>query len=122
MDIAGFDIVEAVETGGATCYFARKDGKAVTREFATIDAVRDALECMEAKGSSAWLAEALPHGAASIVHPQSIFLYALGKLLLRLLTWGRYPRAGKPHNVNFVTTFPGYVLMAAFIAVTVIYS
>ena len=122
MNIAGFDVIKVTEDDIFVRYFARKDGKAVTPELGSVDAVRGELELLEAKKSSAWVGEMLPHGKASIVHPQSIVMYWLGKLLLRILTLGHYPKRGTPHNVNFVTMFPPFLLMAAFVAITVIYS
>lgn len=122
MNIAGFDIIKVTEDDIFVRYFAQNNGKAVTEELGSIDAVRGELELLEAKKSSEWVSEALPHGAASIVHPQSILLYPLGKLLLRVFTLGKYPKSGVPHNTEFITIFPGLVLAAIFVAITVIYS
>lgn len=122
MNIAGFDIIQVTEDEIFVCYFAQKNGKAVTEKFGSIDAVRGELERLEAKKSSEWVSQALPHGAASIVHPQSILFYLLGKFLLRVFTVGKYPKPGVPHNTDFVTIFPGLVLAAIFVAITVIYS
>ena len=122
MNIAGFDIIKVTEGDIFVRYFAQKDGKAVTEELGSIDAVRGELELLEARKSSEWVLGALPHGAASIAHPKSILLYLLGKLLLRVLTLGKYPKSGVPHNAEFVTLFPGLVLAAIFVAITVIYS
>lgn len=122
MDIAGFEIIKVTENESLVRYFAQKGGKAFTKELPSIDAVRGELELLEARKSSEWVSEVLPHGPASLVHPQSIIMYMLGKLLLRLLTIGKYPKQGKPHNVDFVTMFPGYVLFAIFVVITVVYS
>lgn len=122
MDISGFDIIKVTEDEIFVRYFAQKGEKAVTEELPSIDAVRGELELLEARKSSEWVSEVLPHGPSSLVHPQSIIMYTLGKLLLRLLTIGKYPKQGQPHNVDFVTMFPGYVLFAVFAVITVVYS
>ncbi len=122
MEIAGFEIIEVTKDDMSIRYFAQSNGKAVTKELGSLDAVRCEIELLEAQKSSEWISDALPHGAASIVHPKSILLYVLGKFMLRIFTLGRYPKSGVPHNADFVTMFPGVVLAAVFVVITVIYS
>ena len=123
MNVAGFDIIKVTEDEVFVRYFAQKNGKAVTDKLGSIDAVRSELELLEARKSSEWVSNAMPLVAASVVVPQSILLYPLGKLLLRIITWGRYPpKSGVPHNSDFVLMFPGLVLAAVFVVITVVYS
>ena len=122
MEIAGFDVFEVTQEGMPVQYFAEQDGAPVTPRLASVDAVRGELELREARASSAWIADALPDGAASIAHPEGIVMYALGKLMLRTLTLGRYPRKGQPHSKRFVSSFPVLVLVGLFVLLTVVYS
>lgn len=122
MNVGGFDIIRITEDNTFVRYFAQRDGRAITRELATADAVKAVVKELVAPDAPRSGRELPEAGKSSALprdpHPLSIRMYGLGKSLLRLFTLGAYPKPGRPHSVGFVTLFPACLLAAACVAIT----
>ncbi|MCE1243962.1 hypothetical protein [Oryzomicrobium sp.] len=116
----GFQIVEIADQGfGARRFFGQKDGVSITKGYISADAVRTELEMQYARqsvSSEKWVAA--PELVA--LAPGALVTYPLGRVLLLVLTLGRYPK--EKHNKVFVAFFPGIFLLVFFALLAVVYS
>jgi len=121
MEIGQYELIKTITDSGATRFFAQKDGLPVTKEYPSIDGVRTDTELRDARKSIEWVSEWTPSKGTAIAAPSSILMYAVGKILLLLITFGKYPPKRK-HNTFFVSSFPGLLLGFAFLIITLAYS
>lgn len=121
MEIGQYELIKITTDSGVTRFFAQTDGLAVTKEYPSIDGVRTDIELMDARKSIEWVSEWTPSKGTAIAAPSSILMYAVGKIFLLLITFGKYPPKGK-HNTFFVSSFPGLLLGLAFLIITLVYS